>query len=95
MKPEWRALVTQAQQRLQSFQGQTSISSNQYFGREEDEEGEQTAMQSGDFSDLEATARDYYQRFMANPDVQSSIDSFRSGALKLSQYLEDLSRNGA
>lgn len=87
--------TSEAQQRLQSFQGQTSISSNQYFGREEDDEGEQAAMQSGDFSDLEATARDYYQRFMANPDVQSSIDSFRSGALKLSQYLEDLSRNGA
>ncbi|SPO21116.1 related to GLO3 - zinc finger protein [Ustilago trichophora] len=87
--------TSEAQTRLQSFQGQTSISSNQYFGREEDEEGEQAQAQGGDFSDLEATARDYYQRFMANPDVQSSIDSFRSGALKLSQYLEDLSRNGA
>ncbi|CDS02036.1 hypothetical protein [Sporisorium scitamineum] len=87
--------TSEAQQRLQSFQGQTSISSNQYFGREEDEEGEKAQMQGGDFSDIEATAREYYQRFMANPDVQSSIDSFRSGALKLSQYLEDLSRNGA
>ncbi|SNX81857.1 related to GLO3 - zinc finger protein [Melanopsichium pennsylvanicum] len=88
--------TSEAQQRLQSFQGQTSISSNQYFGREEDEEGEQATVQgSGDFSDIEATAREYYQRFMANPDVQSSIDSFRSGALKLSQYLEDMSRNGA
>lgn len=87
--------TSEAQQRLQSFQGQTSISSNQYFGREEDEEGEQAPVQGGDFSDIEATAREYYQRFMANPDVQSSIDSFRSGALKLSQYLEDLSRNGA
>lgn len=88
--------TSEAQTRLQSFQGQTSISSNQYFGRDEDEEAEQAAAQAGgDFSELEATARDYYQRFMANPDVQSSIDSFRSGALKLSQYLEDLSRNGA
>ncbi|KAJ1030161.1 hypothetical protein NDA16_001073 [Ustilago loliicola] len=87
--------TSEAQQRLQSFQGQSSISSNQYFGREEDEEGEQAPMQGGDFGDLEATAREYYQRFMANPDVQSSIDSFRSGALKLSQYFEDLSRNGA
>lgn len=88
--------TSEAQQRLQSFQGQTSISSNQYFGREDEEDGEEQApMQGGDFSELEATARDYYQRFMANPDVQSSIDSFRSGALKLSQYLEDLSRNGA
>ncbi|PWY98774.1 ArfGap-domain-containing protein [Testicularia cyperi] len=88
--------TAEAQHRLQSFQGQTSISSNQYFGREEDDEDEQAPQnQGGDFSDLEATAREYYQRFMANPDVQSSIDSFRSGALKLSQYLEDMSRNGA
>ncbi|GAK62135.1 arfGap-domain-containing protein [Moesziomyces antarcticus] len=87
--------TSEAQQRLQGFQGQTSISSNQYFGRDEEEEAEQMAAQSGDFGDIEATAREYYQRFMANPDVQSSIDSFRSGALKLSQYLEDLSRNGA
>lgn len=88
--------TSEAQQRLQSFQGQTSISSNQYFGRDEDEEAEQQAVQgSGDFADIEATAREYYQRFMANPDVQSSIDSFRAGALKLSQYLEDMSRNGA
>ncbi|KAJ9476666.1 ADP-ribosylation factor GTPase-activating protein GLO3 [Pseudozyma hubeiensis] len=88
--------TSEAQQRLQTFQGQTSISSNQYFGRDDDEEADQQAVQgSGDFADLEATARDYYQRFMANPDVQSSIDSFRSGALKLSQYLEDMSRNGA
>ncbi|SJX60572.1 related to GLO3-zinc finger protein [Sporisorium reilianum f. sp. reilianum] len=88
--------TSEAQQRLQSFQGQTSISSNQYFGRDDDDEAEQAQMQAaGDFSDIEATAREYYQRFMANPDVQSSIDSFRSGALKLSQYLEDMSRNGA
>lgn len=44
--------------------------------------------------DFEQTARDYYQRLMANPDVQSGIESFRSGAMKLSQYLEDMARNG-
>ncbi len=87
--------TSEAQTRLQSFQGQTSISSNQYFGREEDEEVQRPRSRVVIFSDLEATAREYYQRFMANPDVQSSIDSFRSGALKLGQYLEDLSRNGA
>lgn len=87
--------TNEAQQRLQSFQGQSSISSNQYFGRDDEEEAEQTRPSGGDFGDLEVAAREYYQRFMANPDVQSSIDSFRSGALKLSQYLEDMSRNGA
>ena len=48
-----------------------------------------------DFADLEASAKAYYRKFMSNPDVQQGIESFRSGALKLSQYLEDLSRNGA
>ncbi|EPQ26281.1 uncharacterized protein PFL1_06216 [Pseudozyma flocculosa PF-1] len=96
-------LSSEAKARLQNFQGQTSISSNQYFGRDEDDddEGGQDGLNAArdgaaDFgNDLEATAREYYRKFMANPDVQSSIDSFRSGALKLSQYLEDMSRNGA
>jgi ADP-ribosylation factor GTPase-activating protein 2/3 len=30
--------VSEAQSRLRDFQGATAISSNQYFGREEDEE---------------------------------------------------------
>jgi ADP-ribosylation factor GTPase-activating protein 2/3 len=45
--------------------------------------------------DFEQTAKEYYSRLMANPDVQSGIESFRSGAMKLSQYLEEMSRNGA
>ena len=90
-------LSSEAKARLQNFQGQTSISSNQYFGREEEDQDENAAnVDSGDFgTDLEATAREYYNRFMANPDVQSSIESFRAGALKLSQYLDEMSRNGA
>lgn len=83
---------SEAQQRLQNFNGATSISSNQYFGREEDEEGlggegggrgDAGGLASGDFSELEATARDYYQRFMSNPDVQTGLESFRAGALKV------------
>jgi ADP-ribosylation factor GTPase-activating protein 2/3 len=80
---------SEAQQRLASFSNATSISSNQYFGREEEEDGEYEGgdggrAASGDFGELEATARDYYQRFMDNPDVQSGIESFRAGALKVS-----------
>lgn len=94
----------EAKDRLQSFAGQTSISSNQYFGREEEEDdvnggggGVGGGMAAGgeDWAgDFESTAREYYQRLMANPDVQSGIESFRAGAMKLSQYLEDMSRNG-
>ena len=87
-------LSDETKARLASFQGQTSISSNQYFGREEDEEDDEP-VETDDFSDFEASARAYYRKIMSNPDVQNGIDKIRSGALKLSQYLEDLSRNGA
>ncbi|WFC98092.1 ADP-ribosylation factor GTPase activating protein, ER-Golgi transport [Malassezia yamatoensis] len=89
------AMSPEAQTRLSNFQGQTSISSNQYFGREEDEDESQDLSERDDFADLEASAKAYYRKFMSNPDVQQGIESFRSGAMKLSQYLEDLSRNGA
>lgn len=91
--------TAEARERLQGFSGQTSISSNQYFGREEDEEdggGRMGPSADGDdwAGDFEQTAREYYSKLMANPDVQSGIESFRAGAMKLSQYLEDMSRNG-
>jgi ADP-ribosylation factor GTPase-activating protein 2/3 len=92
--------TAEARERLQGFSGQTSISSNQYFGREDEEEEGQSRMgpsADGDdwAGDFEQTAREYYSKLMANPDVQSGIESFRAGAMKLSQYLEDMSRNGA
>lgn len=91
-------LSSEAKERLAGLQGATSISSNQYFGREDPEDdGEGVPVQQdGDWAaDLEVQAREMYSRFMANPDVQSGIESFRAGAMKLSQYLEDMSRNGA
>lgn len=88
-------MSSEAKERLQGFSGQTSISSNQYFGRDEDEDNQDLDTTGEDWAgDFEATARDYYQRLMANPDVQSGIEGFRAGAMKLSQYLEDLARNG-
>ncbi|CAD6924742.1 unnamed protein product [Tilletia controversa] len=100
--------TSEAQARLANFQGQTSISSNQYFGREEEDDddlgGDGVSYRGGggggqygnDFgTELEATAREYYQRFMANEDVQSGLDAFRQGAMKLTDMLADMSRNGA
>ncbi len=89
---------SEAQARLATFSGATSISSNQYFGREEEnpEDGEDEygysrggsgGVMDGDFSELESTAKEYYQRFMANPDVQSGIESFRAGAMKVSWHV--------
>ncbi|KDN46995.1 ArfGap-domain-containing protein [Tilletiaria anomala UBC 951] len=102
---------SEAQQRLAGFSNATSISSNQYFGREEEEDGlgdddgwsgrgyggsrNGGGLVNGDFTELEATAKEYYQRFMSNPDVQNGIESFRSGALKLAQLLEETARNGS
>ena len=82
----------EAQTRLQSFQGATSISSNQYFGRSEDEEAAAFASSSAagggylneeSLQNLGASARDAVQRVLANPDVQSIGESLRTGALKV------------
>jgi len=85
--------VSEAQARLQNFQGATSISSSAYFGRDEEEEleaanGARGAGGGGDgLANLEASARDMAQRFLSNPDVQNAADNIRAGALKLSEYL--------
>lgn len=84
------AATAEAQQRLQSFQGATSISSAQYFGRDEEEEA---MMRSGSgegllgggegLERLESVAKDAIQRVLSNPDVQNVGESIRTGALKV------------
>ncbi|KAI0775595.1 hypothetical protein BD413DRAFT_529726 [Trametes elegans] len=90
--------IAEAQTRLQSFQGASSISSNQYFGREEEEDGglghgADGGMLGGDgtLSGLELAAKDAISRVLANPDVQNAAESLRQGALKLSDYLAQMS----
>jgi ADP-ribosylation factor GTPase-activating protein 2/3 len=87
--------VSEAQNRLQSFQGATAISSNQYFGRDEEEEQDRAAegglLGDGSLAGLESAARDAYSKFLANPDVQNAADNIRAGALKLSDYLASMS----
>jgi len=89
--------VREAQTRLQSFQGATSISSNQYFGREDDEErlgGGHEGSLLGDGSSLaglEHAARDAVTRVLSNPDVQNVGETIRTGALRLSDYLASMS----
>ncbi|KAJ7599846.1 hypothetical protein C8J56DRAFT_2132 [Mycena floridula] len=90
--------VNEAQTRLQSFQGATSISSNQYFGRDEEEEmlaaqnrSADGLLGDGSLAGIETAARDAMQRLMANPDVQNVGESIRAGALKLSDYLAQMS----
>ncbi|KAG6867604.1 hypothetical protein C0993_000593 [Termitomyces sp. T159_Od127] len=85
--------VSEAQTRLQSFRGATSISSNQYFGREEEEDQlvGQPVLQDGSLANLEMAARDVVAKVLSNPDVQNFGESVRSGALKLSDYLAQMS----
>ncbi|THV06473.1 ArfGap-domain-containing protein [Dendrothele bispora CBS 962.96] len=85
------AAVSEAQTRLQSFQGASSISSNQYFGREEEEELLVNRNDNEGLAGLELAARDAISRVLANPDVQNVGDQIRSGALKLSEYLAQMS----
>lgn len=87
--------VSEAQSRLQSFQGATSISSNQYFGRE-DEEDHDRSMEGGLLGDgslagLEVAAKEAIAKVLANPDVQNVGETIRTGALKISDYLAQMS----
>lgn len=83
--------VREAQTRLESFQGATSISSNQYFGREEEEEergrGQEGSLlgDGGSLAGLESAARDAVARVLSNPDVQNVGETIRTGALRVCQ----------
>ncbi|KAG6379282.1 hypothetical protein JVT61DRAFT_11737 [Boletus reticuloceps] len=89
--------VAESKQRLSNFQGATSISSNQYFGREEEDELERGGPEGGLLGDgslanLEIAAKDAVARLMANPDVQNMGETIRTNALKLSDYLAQMSQ---
>jgi ADP-ribosylation factor GTPase-activating protein 2/3 len=79
--------VAEGRARLAQFQGATSISSNEYFGREEEEtlaQGSDGGMLGdGSLAGLENAARDAVSRIMSNPDVQNLGESIRTGALKV------------
>jgi ADP-ribosylation factor GTPase-activating protein 2/3 len=79
--------VRESQTRLQTFQGATSISSNQYFGRDEEDplarEDTDGLLGDGSLAGLETAAKDAISKVLANPDVQNIGDSLRAGALKV------------
>jgi len=87
--------VAEGQARLAQFSGATSISSSQYFGRDEEEElaiarADTSLLGDGSLAGLENAARDAVARVMSNPDVQNLGESIRTGALKLSDYLAQM-----
>ncbi|KAK4499287.1 hypothetical protein PRZ48_009800 [Zasmidium cellare] len=71
---------SEAKTRLQGFEGATSISSNAYFGRPEDEIPE-----GGDYGDLETAAKDFVRKFgiTAGDDIENLTSMLGDGASKL------------
>ncbi|RDA96116.1 hypothetical protein CP533_1730 [Ophiocordyceps camponoti-saundersi (nom. inval.)] len=68
----------EAKTRLQGFEGATSISSNAYFGRPEDEPEE-------DYGDLESAAKDFVRKFgiTASDDLENLGNVLGEGATRL------------
>lgn len=77
------AAQSEAKTRLQGFEGATSISSNAYFGRPEDDIPE--ADQYGNYGDLEGAARDFVRKFglTAGDDLENLTSALGEGATKL------------
>ncbi|PWI70399.1 ArfGAP family protein [Purpureocillium lilacinum] len=68
----------EAKTRLQGFEGATSISSNAYFGRPEEEVEE-------DYGDLESAAKDFVRKFgiTASDDLENLSNVLGEGATRL------------
>jgi ADP-ribosylation factor GTPase-activating protein 2/3 len=77
----------EAKSRLQAFDGATAISSNQYFGREEEEPSSPI---SANYGDLEHNAREFARRVMSTSgdDIERIKDALGQGAQKLQEYLQ-------
>ena len=73
----------EAKTRLQGFEGATSISSNAYFGRPEDDIPQ--ADEYGNYGDLEGAARDFVRKFgvTAGDDLENLSAVVGEGANKL------------
>ncbi|KWU42177.1 ArfGap-domain-containing protein [Rhodotorula sp. JG-1b] len=87
----------EAQARLQGFQGASAISSNMYFGRDEDDMAQQHSAQmeesilsANGFGNLEASARDAVRQVMDAAGIDDLSDvqnAIRTGAMRLGDML--------
>lgn len=70
---------SEAKARLQGFEGATSISSNAYFGRPEEEDAAE------DYGDLETAAKDFIRKFgiTAGDDLDNLTSALGEGANRL------------
>lgn len=71
----------EAKKALGNFEGATSISSNAYFGRPEDD----PSLQDGEYGDLETAAKDFVRKFgiTAGDDLENLTQLLGEGAGKL------------
>ncbi|KAI6016476.1 hypothetical protein BKA83DRAFT_4336641 [Pisolithus microcarpus] len=89
--------------RSMQFGDQKAISSDMYFGRNDYDptvlaEFERVGsdgglLGDGNLSNLENIARDTIAKVLANPELQNVGESIRTGALKLSDYLAQMSQH--
>lgn len=72
----------EAKTRLQGFEGATSISSNAYFGRPEDDP---TGLEGGEYGDIETAAKDFIRKMglSAGDDLENIISVAGEGGRKL------------
>ncbi|PGH16736.1 hypothetical protein AJ79_01609 [Helicocarpus griseus UAMH5409] len=77
------AAQAEAKSRLTNFEGATSISSNAYFGRPEDDLP--ATDEYGNYDDLESAAKDFVRRFgiTAGDDLENLTQVLGEGAFKL------------
>lgn len=83
---------SEAKTRLQGFEGASSISSSQYFGRDEDERVGNAG--GDDFSNLEVTAREFARRFAgtASEDLENAAAVIGQGASRLQDVVRQYMR---
>lgn len=86
------AAQAEAHTRLQAFEGATAISSNSYFGRDEDEEAESPT--AGDISSVERLAQEFADKFknVAGEDMGVLKDALEQGANKVADFMRDYLR---
>jgi len=84
------AAQAEARSRLQGFDGATSISSNQYFGREDEEE----PVDLSNYNSLEVTAREFARKFAgtAGDDIENITAALGEGASKLQDAMRQYMR---
>lgn len=88
------AAAAEARTRLSAFDGATAISSNSYFGRDEEEEQTSRSSAGGEYSGVERAAAEIADRLrgMANEDMSALKDALDQGASKLSGIMRDYLR---